>query len=104
MFNNRDHGHLSEKELMFLMFDFLISKIDTLMTKGEFIQAITDLKTEVVGIGTKVDTLETAITNAGGVIPDDVAAAFADLKGSVDALNTKADNTPAAPPTEEPAA
>lgn len=70
------------------------------MTKAEFIQSITDVKTEVVGIGTKVDALETAINNAGDVIPDDVAAAFADLKGSVDALNTKADNTPAAPPAD----
>lgn len=70
------------------------------MTKVEFIQSIIDLKTEVTGIGTKVDTLETAINNAGDVIPQEVVDAFADLKGSVDSLNTKADNTPATVPTE----
>lgn len=70
------------------------------MTKAEFIQSINDLKTEVSGIGTKVDKLETTINNAGDAIPQDVLDAFADLKTSVDGLNTKADNTPATPPVE----
>lgn len=70
------------------------------MTKAEFIQGITDLKTEVTGIGTKVDALEAAINNAGDSIPQDVQDAFAALKGSVDSLNTKADNTPATTPVD----
>lgn len=113
----KSHGHMSEKDLLLailqnqhgamgqnaLEFHYLKSKIEQLITKAEFIQGITDLKTEVTGIGTKVDALETAINNAGDVIPQEVVDAFADLKVSVDGLNTKADNTPATPPTETPA-
>ena len=115
MFDNifKSHGQMSEKDLLLtviqnqhiimgqnaLEFHFLKSKIDNLMTKAEFIQGITDLKTEVVGIGTKVDALETAINNAGDVIPQEVVDAFADLKSGVDSLNTKADNTPVVVPT-----
>lgn len=93
----------SDRELLhkvLLEFHLLNIKLDKLMTKAEFIQGITDLKTEVTGIGTKVDALEAAINNAGDVIPQEVVDAFADLKGSVDSLNSKADNTPATPPTE----
>lgn len=72
------------------------------MTKAEFIQGITDLKTEVGVVGTKVDALEQKINNSSTDVDPDIAAAFADLKTSVDSLSTKADNTPAAPPVDTP--
>lgn len=93
----------SDRDLLhkvLLEFHLLNIKLDKLMTKAEFIQGITDLKTEVTGIGTKVDALEAAINSAGDVIPQEVVDAFADLKGSVDSLNSKADNTPVTPPAE----
>jgi uncharacterized protein YoxC len=82
-----------------LEFQLLKQKINQLMTTAEFIQAMTDLKGEVTTIGTKVDALEAAINNAGSTVPQGIVDAFNDLKTSVDSLNTKADNTPATPPT-----
>lgn len=60
------------------------------MTQEELAQSLTDLKTEVDGVSTKVDALEAAITAAGNSIPQPVQDAFAALKGSVDTLNDKA--------------
>jgi hypothetical protein len=96
MFNKRDHGHLSEKELMFLMFDFLISKIESLMTKQEFLDFIASVKGELSTISDKVGALEDKINNSPTDVDPDIVAAVQDLKGSVDALNAKADNTPPA--------
>lgn len=93
---------------------FIISKLETLMDKKTFIHnintlkgAVTDLGTEVDGIGTKVAALETAINGAGDAIPDDVASAFGDLntafaalKGKTDTVNAAADNLPATPPVD----
>lgn len=70
------------------------------MTKAEFLQAIADLKTEVGTVSDKVGVLETTINNSSTDVDPDITAAFADLKTSVDALSSKADNTPAAPPVE----
>jgi len=112
----KEHSDRDLLHIVLVEFHFLNLKIDTLMNKAEFIQAITDLKTEVSGVADevdvvsgKVDNLESLINNAGDAIPDDVASAFADLKsgvdilkGKTDGLNSKADNTPAAPPADQP--
>jgi hypothetical protein len=79
---------------------FFHIKIDNLVNKQDFIAAISDLKTEVVIISGKVDVLEQKINNSPTDVDPDIVAAFQDLKGSVDALNSKADNTPAAPPVD----
>lgn len=95
----KTHGHLSDRDLLLTIISnqhFLISKLDSLMDKTTFLQAIADLKTEVGGVSTKVDTLEQKINNSPTDVDPDIVAAFQDLKGSVDSLNTKADNTPAA--------
>ncbi len=60
------------------------------MTQDELVTALTDLKTEVDGVSTKVDALEAAITSAGTSVPQTVQDAFANLKSSVDTLNSKA--------------
>ncbi len=86
--------------LTLLEFHFLNNKIDSLMKKEEFIAAIGDLKTEVQGIITKVGTLEDKINNSSTDVDPDIVAAFQDLKGATDLLNTKADNLPASPPAE----
>lgn len=91
--------HLLHKilENQFLTF----KKLDNLMDKATFLQAFADLKTEVGTVGTKVDALEQKINNSPTDVDPDIVAAFQDLKGSVDSLSTKADNTPAAAaPTE----
>lgn len=101
MFNiiKEHHQHLSDRDLLItiLVNQFLILKTIE-MNKTDFIQAITDLKTEVTGIGVKVDTLEAAINNSTTDVDPAIVAAFADLKSGVDSLNTKADNTPATVP------
>lgn len=71
------------------------------MNKVEFLQAIADFKTEVGVVSGKVDVLEQKINGTADVDPD-IVAAFQDLKGSMDSLNSKADNTPAAPPVDAP--
>lgn len=69
------------------------------MNKVEFLQAIADFKTEVGVVSGKVDVLEQKINGTADVDPD-IVAAFLDVKSSMDSLNSKADNTPAAPPVE----
>lgn len=67
--------------------------------QDDFVQALNDLKTEVDGISTKVAALEAAINGQPtGTVAQPILDAFAALKGSVDTLNTAADNTPATPP------
>lgn len=114
----KSHGHMSEKDLLLqilqnqhlmqgqiaLEFHYLKSKIEQLMTKAEFIQSITDLKTEVGTVSTKVDALEQKINNSPTDVDPEIVAAFQDLKGSVDTLSTKADNAPASLPVETPPA
>jgi len=82
---------------------FIHDKINNLMTKQDFLQAMADLKTEVGTVSAKVDVLEQKINGSTTDVDPDVVAAFNDLKTSVDALSTKADNTPAAPAEETPA-
>lgn len=65
------------------------------MTKGEFLQAIADFKTEIGTVSGKVDALENLINGKTDVDPE-IVAAFQDLKSSMDTLNSKADNTPVA--------
>jgi hypothetical protein len=55
-------------------------------------------KTEIGTVSSKVDVLEAKINAAGDDVDPDIVSSFADLKTSMDALNTKADNTPAATP------
>lgn len=74
------------------------------MNKVEFLQAIADFKTEVGVVSGKVDVLEQKINGAPADVDPDIVAAFQDLKGSMDSLNSKADNTPAAPPVDAPPA
>lgn len=74
---------------------FIIQKLDSFMTKPEFLQAIADFKTEIGTVSGKVDALETLINNKTDVDPE-IVTAFQDLKSSMDGLNSKADNTPAA--------
>jgi len=91
--------HLLHKilENQFLIF----KKLDNLMDKATFLKAFADLKTEVSTVSTKVDALEQKINNSPTEVDPDIVAAFQDLKGSVDSLSSKADNTPAAETTTE---
>ena len=98
----REHQNKDVRDLVLhLLTDIHIIniKITKLMSaQDDFIQAIADLKTEVDGIGVKVAALEAAINNQPtGTVAQPILDAFAALKGSVDTLNTAADNTPAAP-------
>src|SRR5262249_33308601 len=93
----KQHSHLTDRELLLtILFNqlLILQKQDTLMTKPEFLAAIADFKTEIGTVSGKVDVLESKINNSTDVDPD-IVAAFQDLKSSMDALNTKADNTPA---------
>ena len=105
-FIREEHAHRLDRELLYMILerqDLLTQKIDNLMNKQDFLQAIADLKTEVGTVGAKVDVLEQKINASSTDVDPDIVAAFNDLKTSVDALNSKADNTPAAP-AEPPAA
>jgi len=64
------------------------------MTKAEFLAAMADLKGEITTVSGKVDAMEAVINNPAKDVDPEIVTAFQDLKGSVDALNTKADNTP----------
>lgn len=107
MFNKHDHGHLSEKELMFLMFDFLISKIDRIvMTNEELAKGLSDLNTQLGKVNTeitgKIADLEKAIKDADNV-PQTVVDAFNLLKPATQALDDIVPDAPVAPPAETPA-
>jgi uncharacterized protein YoxC len=98
-FIKHQHEHLGDRDLLIHLLDnqlFINQKLDSLMDKATFLAAIADLKTEVGTVATKVDTLEQKINNSPTNVDPDIVAAFQDLKGSVDLLNTKADNAPAA--------
>lgn len=73
---------------------FIIQKFETLMNKAEFLAAIADFKTEIGTVSGKVDALEAKINGSSADVDPEIVAAFQDLKGSMDVLNTKADNTP----------
>lgn len=74
---------------------FIFHKLELLMTKQDFLQAIGDFKTEIGVVSGKVDALETLINGASTDVDPAIVAAFQDLKTSMDSLNTKADNAPA---------
>lgn len=72
----------------------IIHKLDSFMTKTEFLAAIADFKTEIGTVSGKVDALEAIINNSSTTVDPEIVTAFADLKTGMDALNSKADNTP----------
>jgi hypothetical protein len=74
---------------------FIIQKLDSLMTKQEFLAAMADFKAEIGIVSGKVDALEALINNPSKDVDPEIVASFQDLKGSMDTLNSKADNTPA---------
>lgn len=73
------------------------------MTKQDFLDFIGGLKTEIGVVSGKVDALEAKINSSPTDVDPDIVAAVQDLKTSLDGLNTKADNAPAAPAASEPA-
>lgn len=101
---SREHQNKDTRDLLLHVLanqHFIIKKLDKIMSQqDDFIQAITDLKSEVDGIGVKVAALEAAINGQPtGTVAQPILDAFAALKGSVDTLNTAADNTLVTPPT-----
>lgn len=75
---------------------FITQKLKSFMTKAEFLAAMADFKTEIGVISGKVDVLEGKINSSPTDVDPEIVAGFQDLKTSMDALNTKADNTQAA--------
>lgn len=96
----QEHGHKTDRDLLYTILEtnfLILQKLESLMTKQEFLDFIGSLKTEIGTVSSKVDVLEQKINSSPTDVDPDIVAAVQDLKGSVDALNTKADNTPATP-------
>lgn len=75
---------------------FITQKLESFMTKAEFLAAMADFKTEIGTVSGKVAALEAKINGSPTDVDPDIVAGFQDLKTSMDALSTKADNTQAA--------